>query len=106
MTAHKIIHEVHSSGKRGLVLKLDYEKAYDKVNLDFVYEVLKLRGFGPKWISWVKSLTKNGSVGVKLNGIESDFFIMGKGLRQGDPFSPLLFNLVVDVFSRMLVKSK
>lgn len=40
-------------------------------------------------------------MGVKVNGEESDFFINN---RQGDPLSPLLFNLVVDVFVRMLVK--
>lgn len=55
-------------------------------------------------VSLDKSLTQNGSVGVKLSGEESDFFLTGKGLRQGYPLSPLLFNLVVDVFSRMLAK--
>lgn len=104
VTAHEIVHEVHSSGLQVLVFKIDYEKAYDKVNLDFVYEMLALRGFGHMWLGWIKSLTQKGSVGVKLNGEESDFFLTGKGLRQEDPLSPLLFNLVVDVFSRMLVK--
>ena len=46
-----------------------------------------------------------GSVGVKLNNCESDFFLAGKGLRQGDPISPLLFNLVVDVLTKMLSKA-
>jgi hypothetical protein len=49
-------------------------------------------------------VVKNGSVGVMLNGEESKFFKPGKGLRQGDPLSPLLFNLVGDVLTRMLVK--
>jgi DNA polymerase III psi subunit len=43
-------------------------------------------------------------VGVKVNDEESDFFLTGKGLRQGDLIAPLLFSCVVDVFSRMLVK--
>ena len=46
-----------------------------------------------------------GSVGVKLNNCESDFFLAGKGLRQGGPISPLLFNLVVDVLTKMLRKA-
>ena len=44
--AHEVVHAVHSSGRQGLVFKIDYEKAYDKVNLEFLYEMLALRGFG------------------------------------------------------------
>lgn len=84
---------------QGLVLKLDYEKAFDFVNLDFLEELLQCRGSGGGWI------THGGSVGVKINGHESDFFLTGKGLRQGDPLSPLLFNLVVDVLTNMLAKA-
>jgi hypothetical protein len=105
VTAHEVVHSVHSSKKAGLVLKLDYEKAFDKVDLDFMADLLKKRGFGSKWLLWMQQLTHNDSVGVKLNNVESDFFLTGKGLRQGDPISPLLFNLVVDVFTKMLVKA-
>ena len=54
VTAHEVIHDVHSRKEKGLVLKIDYEKAYDKVNLDFLYEILNLRGFGPVWIRLIK----------------------------------------------------
>jgi hypothetical protein len=50
VTSHEVIHEVHRKGDKGLVLKLDYEKAYDKVNLEFLYEVLEIRGFSPTFI--------------------------------------------------------
>ena len=88
-----------------MILKLDYEKAYDRVSWDFLFEVLKSRKFNPVWINWMELLVKGGSVGVILNGEESSFFSPGKGLRQGDPISPLLFNLVVDVLTRMLAKA-
>jgi hypothetical protein len=52
----------------------------------------------------IKQITQNGSVGVKVNDVEGDFFLVGKGLRQSDPLAPLRFNTIVDVFSRMLVK--
>jgi hypothetical protein len=52
----------------------------------------------------IKKVTQGGSVGVKVNDEESNFFLTGKGLRQGDLIAPLLFNYVVDVFSRILVK--
>jgi hypothetical protein len=104
VTAHEVIHEIHSKKEQGLVFKIDYEKAYDKVNLDFLYEVLSARGFSTKFISMIRQITQNGSVGVKVNDVEGEFFLTGKGVRQGDPLAPLLFNTVVDVFSRMLVK--
>jgi hypothetical protein len=49
-------------------------------------------------------LGKRGSISIRLNDETSFYFKHGKGLRQGDPLSPLLFNLVVDVFTRMLSK--
>ena len=105
VVAHEIVHSVHSSKEPGVIIKLDYEKAYDRVNWDFLFEVLKSRKFNPVWINWIELLVKGGSVGVNLNGEESSFFNPGKGLRQGDPISPLLFNLVVDVLNRMLEKA-
>jgi hypothetical protein len=86
------------------VLKLDYEKAFDKVSLDFLLDLLAKRGLVLKQISWIKAVTHGGSVGVKLNNIIGDFFLTKKGLRQGDPLTPLLFNLTVDVLTRMLIK--
>jgi retron-type reverse transcriptase len=104
VTAYEVIHEVHKNKDKGLVLKLDYEKTYDNVNLDFLYEVVELRGFNPTFIRFIRQITEGGSVGVKVNDIEGDFFLTGKGLRQGDPIAPLLFNCIVDAFSRMIVK--
>lgn len=85
------------------MIKLYYEKAIDCVHLDFLEELLK-RGFGPKWIAWIKAIV-GGSIGVKINGCESEFFLTSKGLRQGDLISPRLFNLVVNVLARMLIKA-
>jgi hypothetical protein len=105
VTAHEIVHSVSKEKKHGIILKLDYEKAYDRVNLDFLFDILKARNFNPTWINWMKKILIGGSVGVNLNGEESSFFKTGKGLRQGDPISPMLFNLVGDVFARLLMKA-
>jgi mannosylglycoprotein endo-beta-mannosidase len=105
VTSHEVIHCVHSGEEKGDILKLDYEKAFDKVNLDFLDELLEKRGFSPKIRNMIRQITRGGSVAVKINNVEGNFFTIGKGLRQGDPLSPILFNFVVDVFTCMLIKA-
>jgi hypothetical protein len=105
VSAHEIIHEAARNKEKGIVLKLDYEKAYDRVSWSFLEEMMASRGFGVKWRSWILSLVRGGSISIRINDENGPYFKPGKGLRQGDPISPLLFNLVVDVFTRMLMKA-
>jgi hypothetical protein len=87
-----------------VVLKLDYEKAYDKVSWNFLFDMLKARKFDPLWIGWIKQIVTGGSVGIMINGEDSAYFKTGKGLRQGDPLSPFLFNLRGMVFPKCFTK--
>jgi hypothetical protein len=103
--AHEIAHSVVQSKEKGVVLKLDYEKAFDKVDLEFLFDLLEKRGFGKHWINLTKSVVIGGSVGVKMNNIIGNYFTIGKGMRKGDPLYPLLFDQVVDVLTRMLIKA-
>ena len=66
--------------KSSIVLKIDYEKAYDRVNWDFIIEVLSSRGFSNTRISWITKLTQGGSVCVRLNDENGPYFAIGKGL--------------------------
>jgi hypothetical protein len=68
------------------------KKLTNKVNLEFLYEVVELRGFNPTFICFIKQITQGGYVGVKVNDIEDDFSLTGKGLRQG-PHCPSLIQL-------------
>jgi hypothetical protein len=105
MSAHEIIHDVVQRKESGLVFKLDYEKAYDRVDRGFLIEMMEHRGFSPGFMKLIKSLLHKGSVGVRINDINSDYFESSRGVRQGDPVSPILFNFVADVFTRMLIKA-
>lgn len=82
------------------------EKAYDKVHWDFLFDVLQRKGLCEKWIGWMKDATTKGRVAININGEVEKFFKTHKGVRQGDPLSPLMFNLVVDALSEMLNKAK
>jgi hypothetical protein len=71
-------------------MKIDYEKAYDRVSWHFIEEILSTRGFGSKWIGWIMKMVKGGSISVRINEENFSYFRPGKGLRQGDPLPPSL----------------
>lgn len=101
-----ILHETKTKNHVGVVLKLDFEKAYDKVKWKFLFECLKARGFCKQWCSWIKQVVSGGTVSVKLNDIIGPYIKSYKGVRQGDPSSPILFNFVADGLSRMIHKAQ
>ena len=62
-------------------------------------------GFGPKWVSWIKQCVITAYFSVLVNGSPASFFNSSRGLRQGDPLSPYLFVLGMEVFSILMEKS-
>jgi len=52
---HETVHELHQKKQNGIILKLDFEKAYDKVRWPFLFQSLRMKGFSYKWISWIKT---------------------------------------------------
>ena len=93
------------SGVPRVLCKLDVEKAYDHVNWDFLIYMLDRCGFPEKWNRWVFFCISTVKLSILINGISCGFFESSRGIRQGDPLSPLLFFIVMDAFSKMLVKA-
>jgi retron-type reverse transcriptase len=103
---HETIHELHRKKLDGVVLKLDFEKAYDKVNWSFLQQALRMKGFSPKWCNWISQIVKGGSVGIEVNDEIGHYFQTKKGLRQGDPLSPILFNIVANMLAILIERAK
>jgi len=103
---HEAKHKLHKKKMNRVILKLDFEKAYDKVNRSFLQQTLRLKGFIEKWCKWIESFVSKGSVGIKVNDDIGRFFQTKKGLRQGDPLSLLFFNLVADMLATLIERAK
>jgi hypothetical protein len=58
---HETIHEIHKKKMSVVILKLDFEKAYDKVNWDFLQQTLRIKGFSGKWCHWISQFISKGS---------------------------------------------
>jgi hypothetical protein len=82
---HEVLHEFRRSNTRGVLFKIDFEKAYDKVRWDFVKQVLEGKGFLDTWIKQTMSSIQGGRVCINVNGEMTKFFMTFQGLRQGDP---------------------
>jgi hypothetical protein len=106
LSLHELLNYTHVKKHCGIVLKLDFEKAYDKVNWEYLLECHKIRGFNEKWCCWVKQSLVGGTVSVKLNNEMGPYFQSAKGVRQGDPLAPTLFNLVAESLTKMVLKAQ
>ena len=90
----------------GVIFKIDFEKAYDKVKWSFLQQTLRMKGFSPEWCALVNSFVFGGSVAIKVNDDTGKYFQTKKGLRQGDPLSPILFNIVVDMLAILIERAE
>ena len=89
----------------GLICKLDVEKAFNHVNWSFLLQMLERSGFSANWGQWIFFCLSIVRFSFLINGSPCGFFGSSRGLRQGDPLSPLLFVLVMEALGRMLDKA-
>ena len=96
---------LHQQKQPRILLKLDISKAFDSVSWPFLLEVLQQLGFGQLWRDIISGLLSSSSTQVLLNGVPGDLIHHRRGLRQGDPLSPMLFILIMDVLGHMITKA-
>ena len=105
LIANEVIDSMQKRKERGILCKLDIEKAYDQINWKFILKVLEKMGFGNKWVNWIEWCISTATFSVLVNGSLAGFFGSSRGLRQGDPLSPYLFVLGMEAISLMIDKA-
>lgn len=102
---YDVLFETKNQEIPGLILSVDFEKAFDTVSWEFIESVLKYFNFGTSLISWIKLFQSGSESCIIQNGFMSDFFNLKRGCRQGDPVSPYVFILCAEVLGKMLRKN-
>ncbi|XP_074346083.1 secreted RxLR effector protein 78-like [Apium graveolens] len=90
-----VIHAMKIHRVDGLIIKVDFPKAYDSVDWACLKQVLQCMNFGTKWINWIDALLLSTIMPILVNGSPLEDFSPIRGLRQGDPLAPYLFVFLV-----------
>jgi hypothetical protein len=104
--AFEYLHLCHKSGKELIILKLDFEKVFERIEHQTMLQIMEHKGFSQKWLHWISSVLTSGTSIVLLNAVPSKTFHCRRGVRQGDPLSPIVFVLVADFLQTLINKAK
>ena len=104
-TLDDIIDHTNNKYLPGAIITLDYSRAFDTISKDFIQKMLNQFGFGDNFIHWVKVINTSTTSCINYNGNMSPNFDLERGIRQGCPFSPLIFILACEALSNKIRQS-
>ena len=84
-----IINECKQQNQKGLIILIDFEKAFDSISWSFIIKTMEYFNFGEDTLKWIRSLQINSTSRILQNGQLSDTIQLGRGCSQGDPISPI-----------------
>ena len=93
------IEYMKTSDKPGIMLAIDYSRAFDSISKDFMIWAFKQFGFGDHFVHWIEVLTNNTESSINYLGWISESFSVHSGLRQGCPFSPIGFIIALEMLA-------
>ena len=103
---YDILHETEKDKIPGLLMLIDFEKAFDSVSWSFLYRTLKLFNFQESFIRWIRTFNTNVKAYVIQSGFLSASINIERGCRQGDPIAPYLFILCAQILCYMIIQNK
>lgn len=102
-----VIHHINKLKKKNhMILSIDAEKAFDKIQHSFLIKPLQKVGIAGTYLNIIKATYDKPSVNIILNGEKLEGFPLRSGTRQGCLLLPLLFNIVLEVLARAIRKKK
>jgi len=81
LVENEIVEECRTRNKKMVIVKVDFEKAYDLVSWDFLYYMMERLGFSVRWVGWIKQCMESSLVSVLVNGSPTGEFAPTRGLR-------------------------